>query len=61
MPMSAVDAVETALARLGYENLGGDHPGPTSVASLLAGSDGETEVVVALGWFQAAPIDTQAA
>ena len=51
---SAVDAVETALARLGYENLGGDHPGPTSVA-FLVGSDGESKVEVALGWSQAAP------
>ena len=53
---SAVDAVETELARLGYENLGGDHPGPTSVAFLVAGSDGEPQVEVALGWSQAAPM-----
>ena len=53
---SAVDAVETELARLGYENLGGDHPGPTSVAFLVVGSDGAPEVEVALGWSQAAPM-----
>ena len=53
---SAVDAVENALARLGYENLGGDHPGPVSVAFLVAGSDGEPQVEVALGWSQATPM-----
>ena len=50
--------MENALARLGYENLGGDHPGPTSVAFLVAGPDGERQVEVALGWSQAAPTGT---
>lgn len=53
---SAVDAVENALARLGYQNLGGDHPGPVSVAFLVAGSDGEPHVEVALAWSQATPM-----
>ena len=53
---SAVADVESALALLGYENLGGDHPGPTSVAFLVAGLSGDPEVEVALGWEQSAPV-----
>lgn len=53
---SGADAVEWALALLGYENLGGDHGSESSAAFLVAGLNGQPKMEIALGWEWAAPM-----